>query len=189
MTTFNANQLKTGVKLLLDGDPCVVLECEFVKPGKGQAFTRIKSRNLLTGRVQERTFKSGESVEGADVVETSMQFLYKDGDNWNFMDPQSYEQVAADANAMGDSARWIREEDVCTITLWNGKPILVTPPNFVNLEVRQTDPGLKGDTSSGGNKPATLSTGAVVRVPLFIQQGELIRVDTRIGEYVSRVKE
>lgn len=189
MTTFNTNQLKTGLKLLLDGDPCVILECEFVKPGKGQAFTRIKSRNLLTGRVQERTFKSGESVEGADVIETNMQFLYKDGDDWNFMDPQSYEQVAADANAIGDAARWIRDEDVCTITLWNGKPILVSPPNFVNLEVTQTDPGLKGDTSSGGNKPATLSTGAVVRVPLFIQQGEVIKVDTRTGEYVSRVKE
>ena len=128
-------------------------------------------------------------TNGADVVETSMQYLYKDGENWNFMDPQSYEQVAADSSAMGDTAMWIQEEDVCTITLWNGSPILVTPPNFVTLEVTQTDPGLKGDTSSGGNKPATLSTGAVVRVPLFIQEGELIKVDTRTGEYVTRVKE
>lgn len=189
MTTFNSNQLKTGVKLLLEGEPNVVVECEFVKPGKGQAFTRIKTRNLLTGRVVERTFKSGETVEGADVVETDMQFLYKDGESWNFMNPQTYDQVTADETAMGDATKWIREEDVCTITLWNGSPILVSPPNFVTLEVTQTDPGLKGDTSSGGNKPATLSTGAVVRVPLFITEGELIKVDTRTGEYVSRGKE
>ena len=117
-----------------------------------------------------------------------MQYLYSDGESWNFMDPSTYEQVSADANAVGDAAQWIKEEDVCAITLWNGQPILVTAPNFVELEITETDPGLKGDTSSGGSKPATLETGAVVRVPLFIQQGERIKVDTRSGDYVSRVK-
>ncbi len=189
MATFSTNQFKTGLKVLIDNDPCVFTEVEFVKPGKGQAFTRVKVRNLLTGRVVERTYKSGESVEGADVVDTDMQYLYNDADGWNFMNPATYEQVAADEKAMGDASKWIKEEDVCQVTLFNGNPIMVTAPNFVELEITETDPGLKGDTSSGGSKPATLETGAVVRVPLFIQQGESIRVDTRTGDYVSRAKD
>ena len=186
MASYNTNQLKNGLKLLVDREPNVVVGCEFIKPGKGQAFTRVKLRNLLSGRVVERTYKSGETLEGADVVDTDMQYLYSDGESWNFMDPNTYEQVSADATAMGDTAQWIKAEDTCQITSWNGKPILVSAPNFVELRVTETDPGLKGDTSSGGNKPATLETGAVVRVPLFIQVDEVIRVDTRTGEYVSR---
>jgi elongation factor P len=189
MVTYNTNQFRSGLKILLDGDPCTIVECEFIKPGKGQAFTRVRFRNLTSGRTQERTFKSAETVEGADVVETDMQFLYRDGDSWNFMEPNTYEQVTASEKAVGDAAPWLKEEDVCTITLWNGEPIQVTPPKFVILEVEETDPGVKGDTSSGGAKPATMETGAVVRVPLFIQIGELIKVDTRTGEYVSRAKE
>ncbi len=188
MASYGMNQMKTGLKILIDNDPHTILGTDYVKPGKGQAFTRIRVRNLLSGRVTERTLKSSDSFEGADVVDTEMQFLYTDGDFWNFMNPNSFEQVAADAAAMSDNQRWIKEEDVCTLTTWNGRPIAVTAPNFVELEVVETDPGLKGDTSSGGNKPATLETGAVVRVPLFVQTGERIRVDTRTGEYSSRAK-
>ncbi len=174
---------------MLDGDPCSIIENEFVKPGKGQAFNRVKIRNLKTGRVLEKTFKSGETVEAADVVELQLQYLYNDGEFWHFMDPETFEQYQADANAMGEATKWLKEQDMCTVTLWNGSPILVEPPNFVVLEITETDPGLKGDTSGGGGKPATLETGAVVRVPLFIQIGEKIKVDTRSGEYVNRVKD
>lgn len=174
---------------MLDGDPCSIIENEFVKPGKGQAFNRVKIRNLKTGRVIERTFKSGESVEGADVMDTSLQYLYSDGEFWHFMDPDSYEQIAADATAVGDATKWLKEQDLCEVTLWNGAPIAVTPPNFVVLAVTDTDPGVRGDTSGGGGKPATLETGAVVRVPLFIEIGDMLRIDTRTGEYVARAKE
>ena len=163
-------------------------ENEFVKPGKGQAFNRVKFRNLTNGRVIEKTFKSGESVEGADVLEFEVQYLYSDGEFWHFMQPETFEQYQADANAVAESVKWLKEQDLCTITLWNNEPLSVEPPNFVNLTISETDPGLKGDTSGGGGKPATLETGAVVRVPLFVQQGETVKVDTRIGEYVSRVK-
>jgi len=183
------NQLRVGLKIMVDGDPCVIVDTDFVKPGKGQAFVRVKFKNLQTSRVNERTYKAAESIEGADVVDTTMQYLYSDGDLWYFMDPDTYEQLGADSAAVGDAAKWLKEEDMCEVTLWKGAPIVVTPPNFVILKVTETDPGLKGDTSSGGSKPATLETGAVVRVPLFIQQEELLKIDTRTGDYVSRAKE
>jgi elongation factor P len=189
MASYSTNEFKGGLKIMLDGDPCSIIENEFVKPGKGQAFNRVKIRNLKTGRVIEKTFKSGESVEAADVMEMAMQYLYNDGEFWHFMDNDTFEQVSADAKAVGESTKWLKEQDVCTVTLWNGSPIIVEPPNFVVLSITETDPGLKGDTSGGGGKPATLETGAVVRVPLFVQTGEMIKVDTRSGEYVSRAKE
>ena len=189
MAVYSTNEFKNGLKVTIDGDPCTIIECEFVKPGKGQAFTRVKLRNLKTGRVWERTYKSGESLEGADVVDTEMQFLYADGEHWHFMKPDTFEQYAADASVVGDAQKWLKDQDICTLTLWNDVPLSVTPPNFVVLKVVETDPGLKGDTSGGGGKPATLETGAIVRVPLFIQEGELLRVDTRTGEYVARAKE
>jgi elongation factor P len=189
MATIGTNEMRVGVKILVDADPCVIVDSDLVKPGKGQAFTRVKFRNLKTGRVLERTYKSGDSAESADVIDTDLQYLYADGDFWHFMDPASYEQLSADQNAVGDAAKWLKEQDTCTVTLWNGVPITVTPPNFVTLKIAQTDPGIRGDTASGGTKPATLETGAVVKVPLFIEQGETIKVDTRTGEYVSRVKE
>ncbi|MCP5425981.1 MAG: elongation factor P [Gammaproteobacteria bacterium] len=189
MATYSTNEFKSGLKIMMDGDPYAIVENEFVKPGKGQAFNRVKVRNLKTGRVIERTFKSGDTVEGADVVDTEMQFLYSDGEFWHFMHPESFEQIGADANTVGDSAKWLKPEDVCQLTLWNGSPIIVLPPNFVIMTITETDPGVKGDTSGGGTKPATLETGAIVKVPLFVQTGETIKVDTRTGEYVSRVKE
>lgn len=187
MATYSTNEFKAGLKILLDGEPHTIVENEFVKPGKGQAFNRVRVRNLKTGRTIEKTFKSNESVESADVFEKEVQFLYSDGEFWHFMDPDSFEQIAAGPQAVGDSDKWFKEEDRCQITLWNGEPITVQPPNFVELKIVETDPGLKGDTSGSGGKPATLETGAVVRVPLFVQEGEVIRVDTRNAEYVSRV--
>lgn len=189
MASYSTNEFKSGLKVILDNDPCAIVENEFVKPGKGQAFNRVRLRNLKTGRQWERTFKSGESIEAADVMDTDMQYLYSDGEFWHFMVPDTFEQHPAGEAAVGDAAQWLKESDVCTVTLWNGDPLSVAPPNFVELEIVETDPGLKGDTASGGTKPATLSTGAVVRVPLFVNQGEVIRVDTRTGDYVSRVKD
>ena len=186
MANYSTNEFKSGLRIIIDGDPCIIVDNEFVKPGKGQAFNRARIRNLKTGKTVDKTFKSGESVEAADVMDTEMQYLYTDGEFWHFMEPDTYEQYQADANAVGDSHLWLKEQDQCEVTLYNGAPLSVAPPNFVELEIVETDPGLKGDTASGGSKPAKLSTGAVVKVPLFISQGEVIRVDTRTGEYQSR---
>ena len=187
MASFSTNEFKSGLKILIDGDPCTIVENEFVKPGKGQAFSRVKIKNLKTGRVVEKTFKSGDSVEAADVIDLDMEFLYADGEFYHFMMTDgSFEQYAADNKAVGDTVKWLKEQEVYIITLFNGAPLAVTPPNHIELEVTQTDPGLKGDTAQGGSKPATLSTSAVVNVPLFIEEGEILRVDTRTGDYVSR---
>ncbi|HKI75185.1 MAG TPA: elongation factor P [Pseudomonadales bacterium] len=189
MATYSTNEFKSGLKVMLEGDPCTILENEFVKPGKGQAFNRVKFRNLLTGRVWERTFKSGESLPGADIHETEMEYLYTDGEHWHFMKTDgSFEQVAVDQSGIEGAKSWLKEQDKYMVTLWNDNPIAVDPPNFVELEIVETDPGLKGDTAQGGTKPATLSTGTVVKVPLFVNVGEVIRVDTRTGQYQSRVK-
>ena len=188
MASYNTNEFRSGLRILIDKDPCVIVENEFVKPGKGQAFNRVRIKNLKTGKTVDKTFKSGDSVEAADVMDTDMQYLYTDGEFWHFMVPDTFEQYAADAKAVGDAKDWLSDGDMCEITLFNNSPLIVQPPNFVELEITETDPGVKGDTASGGVKPATLSTGAVVRVPLFVDQGEVIRVDTRSREYVSRVK-
>ncbi len=189
MASYSTNEFKSGLKIMLDGDPCAIVENEFVKPGKGQAFNRVKYRNLMTGRVNERTFKSGDSVEAADVLDVELQYLYGDGEEWHFMHADSFEQHTAGADAVGDAAQWLKEQDMCNVTLFNGQPIAVAPPNFVNLKITQTDPGVRGDTASGATKPAVVETGATIKVPLFVDEGELIRIDTRTGEYVSRVKE
>lgn len=189
MATYSTNDFKTGLKIILDKDPYTIVENEFVKPGKGQAFSRVKVKNLKTGRTIEKTFKSGETVDAADVMDVEMQYLYNDAEFWYFMNPSDFEQISANKSAVEDTAKWLKEQDMCTVTLWNGVPLSVTPPNFVELKIVETDPGLKGDTAGTGGKPATLETGAVVRVPLFIQNGEVIKVDTRTGEYTSRVKD
>ena len=189
MSTYSTNQFKNGLKILLDGEPFSIVDNQVVKPGKGQAFNRVKIRNLKTGRVIDKTFKSTEKVDAADVMEKEMQYLYTDGEFFHFMDQETFEQYAASQAAVGDNAKWLKEEDVCMITLLNGDPLLVDPPNFVELKITETDPGVRGDTSGGGSKPATLETGAVVNVPLFVPEGEIIKVDTRSGEYVGRVKQ
>ena len=189
MASYSTNEFKSGLKVLLEGDPCSILENEFVKPGKGQAFNRVRFRNLKTGRVWERTFKSGDTIESADVMELDMEYLYTDGEFWHFMKTDgSFEQFAASTPVVGDTKNWLKEQEVYTVTLWNDDPISVTPPNFVELVVTETDPGLKGDTAQGGTKPAALTTGASIRVPLFVDIGDVLRIDTRTGEYVSRVK-
>jgi len=189
MANYSTSEFRSGLKVMLDGDPCAILENEFVKPGKGQAFNRVRLRNLKSGRVWERTFKSGESLEGADVVDKDMQYLYNDGEYYHFMEPDTYEQHQADGSTVGDAAQWLKEQDTCMVTLYNGAPLAVTPPNHVELEIIETDPGLRGDTAQGGTKPAKLSTGAVVKVPLFLNTGDVVRVDTRTGEYLSRAKD
>ncbi|XBS70380.1 elongation factor P [Acerihabitans sp. KWT182] len=188
MASYSTNEFRSGLKIMQDGEPCAIVDNEFVKPGKGQAFNRVRIRKLISGKVLEKTFKSGDSVEAADVMDMNLTYLYNDGEFWHFMNNETFEQLAADVKAVGDNAKWLVEQAECVLTLWNGEPIAVTPPNFVELEITDTDPGLKGDTAGTGGKPATLTTGAVVKVPLFVQIGEVIRVDTRSGEYVSRVK-
>jgi len=188
MASYSTNEFRSGLKIMQDGEPCAIIDNEFVKPGKGQAFNRVRIRKLISGKVLEKTFKSGDSVEAADVMDMNLTYLYNDGEFWHFMNNETFEQLAADAKSVGDSAKWLVEQAECVLTLWNDQPIAVTPPNFVELEITDTDPGLKGDTAGTGGKPATLTTGAVVKVPLFVQIGEVIRVDTRSGEYVSRVK-
>ncbi len=188
MANYNTSEFRSGLRIILDNDPCVIVENEFVKPGKGQAFSRVRIKNLKTGRTVDKTFRSGESVEAADVKDTDMQYLYADGEFWHFMVPDTFEQYAADAKAVAEAKPWLKEQDMCQVTLWNNTPLIVSPPNFVELEIVRTDPGIRGDTASGGVKPAELSTGAVVRVPLFVEQGEVVRVDTRSGDYVGRVK-
>ncbi len=188
MASYSTNEFRAGLKVMVDGDPCSIIENEFVKPGKGQAFNRVKIRNLKTGRVLEKTYKSGESLEAADVMDTEMQYLYNDGEFYHFMVPDTFEQFAADEAAVGDAAKWLKAQDICEVTLYNGSPISVTPPNFVEMAIVETDPGLRGDTAQGGTKPAKLESGAVVKVPLFLEEGEVVKVDTRSGEYIGRVK-
>ena len=188
MASYGMNDVKNGMKILINNDPAIITDTEYVKPGKGQAFTRVKYRLIKSGRVQEITMKSTDSVEAADVVDTDMQYLYTDGEYWHFMQQETFEQVQADKAGMGGAEKWLKGEEECLVTLWNGIPIAVTPPNFVELKIVETDPGVRGDTSGGGGKPAVLETGAVVRVPLFVGQEEIIKVDTRSGEYFSRVK-
>ena len=189
MATYSTNEFRNGTKVIFEGDPCSIVENEYVKPGKGQAFNRVKIRNLKTGRVIERTFKSGDTLEAADVMDTEMQYLYQDGDFWHFMMPENYEQYTAGKAAIGDNEIWLKDGVVCIVTLWNNVPLVVTPPPHIELKIVETDPGLRGDTATGGQKPAKLETGAVVRVPLFLNEGESIRVDTRTGEYISRAKQ
>ena len=171
---------------MLDGNPCSIVNNEIVKPGKGQAFNRVKFKDLITGKTLEKTFKSGESLEAADVMELEMQYLYSDGEKWHFMDPGSFEQFDLREESMGTALNYLVEQDNCIVTLWNNNPISVSPPNHVTLEVIDTDPGLKGDTAGTGGKPATLNTGVVVQVPLFVAIGDRVKVDTRTNEYTGR---
>ena len=192
MATLGLNDVKTGKKILHNGDPWIITEADFIKPGKGQAFTRIRIRNLKDGRTTEQTLKSSDSFEEADVTDTDMQLSFIDGIGkdrlWHFMNMETFEMVPATQAAMGDVWKWLKGEEECVVTLFNGNIVAVQASKFVELKIVETDPGVRGDTSGGGGKPATLETGAVVRVPLFVGQDEVIKVDTRTGEYDSRVK-
>ena len=180
---------KKGLKLMVEGSPYQILDFQHVKPGKGNQFTRTKLRNLLTGQLLERTFKSGERFEVPDVVNREMNFLYKDDNGYTFMDQVSYEQVTVTDSEIGDAKNFLIENLPVVILFYNERPVSCDVPKAVNLRVASTDPGLKGDTVSGSTKPATLETGLVVKVPLHISEGDLLRIDSTTGDYVARVNE
>jgi elongation factor P len=184
---YDTSDIRKGLKVLIDGNPYSVVEFQFVKPGKGQAFTRTKFKNLLTGAVIERNLRSGEKLEPANVEEKQMQFLYREGEDFVFMDNTSYEQTHVSAAIVGDDSTYLKDNLECAVLFFNERPVGVTLPNFVTLKITQCEPGVRGDTSGNVTKPATVETGGVIQVPLFVKEGETIRVDTRSGEYVERV--
>jgi elongation factor P len=185
---YDTSDIRKGLKFQIDGEPYVVVDFQFVKPGKGTAFTKTRIKNLLTGAVLDKTYRSNERLEPANIEEKQMQFLYTEGENFCFMDNQSYEQVYVSREVVGDAAKFLSDNLVVAVMSFNERPVGVTLPNFVELQVAHSDPGMKGDTASGATKHATLSTGAVIQVPLFVEEGEWLRIDTRTGEYVERVK-
>jgi len=185
---YQTSDIRKGLKVEMDGSPWVVVEFMFVKPGKGTAFTRTKFRNLLTGNVVERNIRTGDTLAPTDVEELEMAFLYSDDESFHFMNGEDYSQVAVPRAVVGDAWQWLKEEFIGRVMFYKGLPVSVEPPTFVELEVVQTDPGVRGNTATGTTKPATLSTGAVVQVPLFIDAGTWLKIDTRTGEYVERVK-
>ncbi|MEZ4256011.1 MAG: elongation factor P [Polyangiales bacterium] len=184
---YDTSDIRKGLKVTIDGQPYNVVYFQFVKPGKGQAFTRTKLKNMVTGNVLERTFKSGEKLEKADLEAREMQFLYKEGESFVFMDNTSYEQLHISAEQLGDNQYYLLDNTTVEVLLYEGRPIDVTPPVFVELKVISTEPGFKGDTSGNPSKPARMETGLVVNVPLFINEGETLKIDTRTGEYSERV--
>lgn len=188
MAQISTNEFRGGVKVEMEGQPYTIISNEFVKPGKGQSFNRVRLKHLLSGRVIERTFKSGDKLELADVVETEMRMLYKENDGAVFMDEQSFEQVKIPLESMGDNVQWLLEDLMYEILIYKGEPVAVEPPTFLELRITETAPGVRGDTASGRVlKPAIVETGAKIQVPIFVEEGEKIKIDTRTGEYVSRV--
>jgi elongation factor P len=185
---YQTSDIRKGLKLEIDDTPYTVVDFQFVKPGKGCAFTRTKIKNLITGAVLERTYKSGERLKPADVEEIEMQYLYRDGEDFMFMNLTDYDQVPVSPAVLGRSVNYLLEEMAVQILMFRNRPVAVEVPNFIEAEITSCEPGLKGNTAQGGNKPATLSTGYEVRVPLFIEQGEWVKVDTRTGDYVERVR-
>jgi len=188
MAQIGTNEFKAGVKIEIDRQPYVIVHNEFVKPGKGQAFNRVKLKHLLSGRVIERTFKSGEKVEMADVLETDMRLLYKEGNGIVFMDDKTFEQVKVPMECIGETEQWLTEDRVYELLFYKGEPVAVEPPIFVEMKITETSPGLRGDTASGRVlKPAVTESGAKIQIPIFVKEGEIVKIDTRTGEYVSRV--
>jgi len=185
---YQTSDIRNGLKIELDGQPWAVTYFQFVKPGKGTAFTRTKLKSLLTGNVVERTFRTGESLAPADIEEREMQYLYDDGEGFVFMDLESFDQLPIEHKVLGDTARFLVEEMVCPVLFYKGNPVSAELPNFVELEVTYTEPAVRGNTAQGAKKMATVTTGAEVQVPLFLETGEVIKIDTRTGEYVERVK-
>ena len=185
---YDTSDIRKGLKVLMDGNPFTIIEFQFVKPGKGAAFTRTRMKNLLTGRNIESNIRSGEKIELADIEEKAMSYLYKEATDFVFMDQQNYEQITILADLVGEDWRWLKDNMQVHVMFWNGRAIGVALPNFVELRVMTSEPGVKGDTSGGAQKPATLETGATINVPLFINEGDLLRIDTRSGQYCERVK-
>lgn len=184
---YSTADFRRGLKIELDGVPYAIIEFQHVKPGKGGAFVRTKLKNLVAGRVVDKTFRAGEKVGKPDLVEKSMQYLYAEGSQYYFMDNETYEQTFLTQEQLGESKNFLQENVTVTILYYQGKPIGVDLPIFVELRVVKTEPGVRGDTASGGSKPATLETGAVIQAPLFINEGDKVRIDTRTGEYTERI--
>ena len=184
---ISTSQFKNGLKIIINDQPCSIIEHEFHKPGKGQAVMRVKFRNLITDKVIDRTYKSGESVEEADILTVEMSYLYTDGEFWHFMNPSTYEQIEIPSKIIGNSKKWLVGQECWEVVIWDNEPISIEPPPFVELVIAKSDPGIKGDTVSGTSKPAELETGITIQVPLFVEEGEKIKVDTRSGEYSGRV--
>lgn len=189
MASYNTSDFKKGIKVQIDSDPYLMIECNFVKPGKGQALYRTKLKNLIRGNVLERTYKSGDSLQAADVRDESLQFLYRDGENFVFMDPDTFDQPSLTAEQVGDEAKWLKDGLICSITFWDERPIAFSPPNQLVLKVEYAEPGARGNTATNVTKTAKLETGAEVQVPIFIETGEYIKVDTRTCEYIERAKD
>jgi len=185
---YDTSDIRKNLKFQIDGEPYIVVDFQFVKPGKGNAFTRTKIKNMITGAVLEKTYRSGEKLEPANIEEREMQYLYPEGENYCFMDKTNYEQVFVPGEILGDLAQWMPDNIDVTVLFFSERPVDVSLPTFVELEVTHTEPGVKGDTASGATKPATLSTGATINVPLFVDTGDLLKIDTRSGAYVERVK-
>lgn len=189
MRVYHSNNFRSGRKIIFENEPCLIESSEFVKPGKGQAFVRVKLRKFLTKQLIEKTFKSTDYLEIADVIEYKLSYLYNDGFFWYFINSSTFEEFAVEKEIISFHKKWLLEQDTCIVTLWNGKPISITPNTFVELKVINTEAASKSDTINNSiTKNAVLSTGAIVKVPLFIQVGSFIKVDTRSGEYVSRIK-
>ncbi|MFH2131477.1 MAG: elongation factor P [bacterium] len=186
---YETSEFRKGLRVEIDGQPYIMVDNQFVKPGKGQAFNRVRLKGLLTGNVLDRTYKSGEKVDKADISDQSMQFLYEGEGIYHFMDNTSYEQVEMTKEQIDDNWKWLVEEMAVDVLIYKGQPVSITVPNFTILEIVHCEPGMKGDTATSASKPATLSTGAIVNVPLFVNQNEKIKIDTRTGEYVERAKE
>lgn len=189
MATYNTSEFKKGLKVQIDGVPYLMVECNFVKPGKGQALYKCRLKNLIDGRVLDRTWKSGDSIEAADVEEIQAQFLYRQGDTYVFMDNNTYEQYELTADQASEAAPYVKEGMICQMVLYNGNPISCTPPNHVTLRVEFCEPGVRGDTATNVTKPVKTETGAEVICPSFIDIGDYIKVDTRTNEYLERVKQ
>ncbi len=185
---YETSEIRKGLKIVIDGIPYAVVDFQFVKPGKGNAFTRTKIKNLMTGAVIDRTYKSGEKLAPAEMEDRNMQFMYADDGGYHFMDQQSYEQMSVPKDIVGGQSDYLLENMEVFVSVFQGRPVSVQVPNFVELAVAQTDPGVRGDTVSGSKKQATLTTGAVINVPLFVNTGDVLKIDTRTGEYVERVK-
>lgn len=185
---ITTNQFKNGAKIEIDGEPFVIVDFQHVKPGKGGAFVRTKIKSLVSGNVLEKTFRSGEKVKRPDFEDKKMQYLFGDDDGYHFMDLNTYDQIIVGHDDIGDTRNYLKEEQEVSVQLYNGKPIGVDLPAAVELTVVRTEPGVKGDTATGATKQATLETGAVINVPLFIEEGEVLKIDTRSGEYIERVR-